>query len=329
MSVLRTRTDKTKAITLIELISLSLVFRKDKKRKQSKGQITVRATARRILLVSTTDSSLLDKSCREEEDTNNVQWRTRRFSFPAVGDWEWEDIPEYIRIDERRDDHHNRSVEDIDLPFANRSNPSSDNLDTVVLLVWVFFERRENVESIHLWANHLPETNDDTNSDDQTTDDAENGHEKKKEIQPLNRSIIDGRKKWTNTSTVENLSRTKLFEDRTRWTRRGTNAEQRWRRKISTSGTLLVDVHLRRWSTVIQVVHRREKERRRHFSTHLRDDVKKERITRHVDQRCSRTRHSFCPNDRWQASHLFAHAMCVKKTRAEQREKPELKLTAW
>lgn len=92
MSVIRTRTDKTKAITLIELISLSLSclekseLRKDKKRKQSEGQITVRARARRILLASTTDNSLLDKSCLEEEDTNNVQWRTRRFSSLVVVD---------------------------------------------------------------------------------------------------------------------------------------------------------------------------------------------------------------------------------------------------
>jgi hypothetical protein len=64
----------------------------------------------------------------------------------------------------------------------------------------------------------LPEANDDANSDDQTTNDTQNRHEKKKEIEPLmNRSIVDqwsdGRK-WTNTSTVENLHWTKVIEDR-------------------------------------------------------------------------------------------------------------------
>lgn len=99
-----------------------------------------------------------------------------------------------------------------------RSQTDRTRHQIISILLFFSFEfssKDKTLNSSNSVRNLLPETNDDANSDDQTTDDTENGHEKKKEIQPLNRSIIDGRKKWTNTSTVENFSRTKLFEDRT------------------------------------------------------------------------------------------------------------------
>ena len=141
----------------------------------------------------------------------------------------------------------------------------------------------------------LPETNDDENGDDQTRDDADNGHEKQKEIEPGNRPIVQRRnrrseksERRTNTATIENFHGTKLIEDRTRGTRRRTKDEQRRRWKITTTtrkkkqSTLLVHLEgnndaralllllLINWPLLSKCSDENC------FSTHLRDDAKKE-----------------------------------------------------